>query len=76
MLPEQITLFGRAANCFSEQFAPKLFFDHKKKRDLFPKIGSSHSGQRVAAPRKQLDRLHLQLNRLFLLFEKELLYIQ
>ena len=41
--PEQVALFGRAANCFSKGLASAVgfFFDHTKKRELFPGPGSS-----------------------------------
>ena len=52
--PEQVALFGRAANCFSERLASAVgfFFDHTKKRELFPGLGSSSPS---AATRRRSD---------------------
>ena len=52
--PEQVALFGRAANCFSERLASAVgfFFNHTKKRELFPGLGSSSPS---AATRRRSD---------------------
>ena len=53
--PEQVALFGRAVNCFSERLASAVdfFFDHTKKRELFPGPGSSSPN---TATRRRSDR--------------------
>ena len=55
--PEQVALFGRAANCFSERLASAVgfFFDHTKKRELFPGPGSSSPN---SATRRRSDPAH------------------
>ena len=55
--PEQVALFGRPANCFSEQLASAVgfFFDHTKKRELFQGPGSSSPN---SATRRRFDPDH------------------